>query len=74
MTATSMGSLGVSLGGALVANESKNHLFLSPFFECILGLKVQFNAKLWSFYPDFLFCRNLKKISRIQHKKGHKSA
>ena len=34
-------------------DESKNHLFLSPFFK---------NA------PKFLFCRNLKEISRIQQK------
>ena len=55
-------------------DESKTHLFLSPFFEYIEGLKVQFNAELWSFHPKFLFCRNLKKISRIQHKKEKKLA
>ena len=55
-------------------DESKTHIFLSPFFEYILGLKVQFNAKLWSFLPNFLFFRNLKKIRRIRHKKEHKSS
>ena len=54
-------------------DESKTHLFLTPFFEYILGLKVLFNAELWSFHPNFLFCINLKKISRIQHKNEHKS-
>ena len=56
----------------LVPDESKTHLFLSPFFEYISGLKIKFNAKLWSFHPNFLFCINLKKISRIQQKKGAK--
>ena len=37
----------------LVIDESKTHLFLSQFFEYISGLKVQFNAKLWSFHLDF---------------------
>ena len=55
-------------------DESKTHLFLSPFFYIISGLKVQFNAELWSFHPNFMFCRNLKKIRRIHHKKEHKSA
>ena len=54
-------------------DKSKTHLFLSPFFKNISGLKVQFNAELLSFHPNFLFCRNLKETSRIQHKKEHKS-
>ena len=49
-----------------VVDESKTHLFLSPFFKNISGLKVQFNEELWSFHPNFLFCRNLKEISIIQ--------
>ena len=49
-------------------DESKTLLFLSRFFNNIFGLKVQFNAELWSFYPNLLFCRNLKEISKIQHK------
>ena len=36
-------------------DPSKTHIFLSPFFKFISGLKVQFNAKLWSFHPDFCF-------------------
>ena len=36
-------------------DESKTHIFLSQFFEYISGFKVKFNAKLWSFYPDFCF-------------------
>ena len=55
-------------------NESKTHLFLSPFFKNIYGLKVQFNAELWSFHPNLLFYENLKEIRRIQHKKEQKSA
>ena len=55
-------------------DESKTHLFLSPFFKNIDGLKVQFNVELWSFHPNLLFCRNLKEISRIQHKKKQKLA
>ena len=46
-------------------DESKTHIFLSPFFKNILGLKVQFSAELWSVYPKLLFCRNLKEISQI---------
>ena len=47
-------------------DESKTHIFLSPFFKNIYGLKVQFNIELWSFHPNLLFCRNLKEISKIQ--------
>ena len=39
----------------LVLDESKTHIFLSPFFKYISSLKVQFNVKLWSFYPDLCF-------------------
>ena len=39
----------------MLVDESKTHLFLSPFFKNIFGLKVQFDAKLWSFYPNLLF-------------------
>ena len=31
-----------------VIDESKTHLFLSPFFMNIQGLKVQSNVKLWN--------------------------
>ena len=36
-------------------NEYKTHLFLSPFFKYISGLKVQFKEKLWSFHPNSCF-------------------
>ena len=36
-------------------NEFKTHLFLSPFFKYISGLKVQFNIKSWSFHSDLCF-------------------
>ena len=49
-------------------DESKNNLFLSPFFKNISSLKVQCDAELWSFHPNLLFCINLKEISRIQQK------
>ena len=39
-------------------DESKTHIFLSPFFKYILGLKVQFNVKLWNFHTDLCFARN----------------
>ena len=32
--------------GQKILDEFKTHLFLSPFFMYIYGLKVQFNAKL----------------------------
>ena len=47
-------------------DESKTHIFLSPFFKNIFGLKVQFNGELWSFHPNLLFFKNFKEISRIQ--------
>ena len=50
-------------------DEFKTHIFLSPFFKNISGLKVKFCAELWSFYQKLLFCINLKEISRIQQKK-----
>ena len=34
-------------------DESKTHISLSPFFEYILGLKVQLNTKLVSFHLEF---------------------
>ena len=49
-------------------DESKTHLFLSPFFKNIYGLKIQFNAELWSIHPIFLFCIKLKELSIIQKK------
>ena len=49
-------------------DESKTHLFLSPLFKNIFGLKVPFDAELWSFHPNLLFCINLKETSRIQQK------
>ena len=57
----------LSLGGF---DESKSHLLISPFFKNISRLKVQFNAELWSFHPNLLFCKNLKEISKIQQKNG----
>ena len=36
-------------------DESKSHIFLSSFFMNIYGLKVQFNAKLWSLHTDLCF-------------------
>ena len=42
-------------GGPTIVDESKTHLFLSPFFKYISGLKVHFNAKVWSFHPNFCF-------------------
>ena len=53
----------------LLTYECKTHLFLSLFFNNIFGLKVQFDAELWSFRPNLLFCINLNEISRIQQKK-----
>ena len=44
-------------------DESKTHLFLSPFFKNIYGLKVQFNTKLWRFHLNLFLYRNLKEIS-----------
>ena len=49
-------------------DESKTHLFLSPFLKNIFSLKVMFDAELWSFHPNLLFCINLKEISIIQQK------
>ena len=46
-------------------DESKTQLFSNPFFEYILGLKVHFNEKNMELSPRFLFCKNLKKISKI---------
>ena len=39
-------------------DESKTHLFLSPFLKYISSLKVQFNVKLWSFHLDLCFVGN----------------
>ena len=39
-------------------DESKTHIFLSPFFKYISGLKVQFNVKPWSFHLDLCFVGN----------------
>ena len=58
----------------MLIDESKTHLILSPFFKYIFGLKVLFNAELWSFHQNLLFCIKLKEISRIQHKNEQKSA
>ena len=38
-----------------MSDESKTHIFLSPFFKYILGLEVLFNVKLWNFHPDLCF-------------------
>ena len=43
---------------ATLGNGSKTHLFLSPFFVYIYGLKVQFNAMFWNLYPDLCFVGN----------------
>ena len=51
--------------------ESKTHLFLSPFFKNLFGLKVHFNAKLWNFHPNLLFCKHLKEISRKMSRNQH---
>ena len=60
--------LGIRYSVGLGPDESKNNLFLSPFFKNISSLKVQCDAELWSFHPNLLFCINLKEISRIQQK------
>ena len=39
----------------VVCDESKTHLFLSPFFKNISGLKVQFNVRLCNSYPELYF-------------------
>ena len=52
-----------------IIDESKTHIFLSPFFKNIFGLKVQFNTELWRFHLNFLFWRNINEINRIQQKK-----
>ena len=44
-----------NLIGKRVSDESKIHLFLSPFFMYILDLKVQFNVKLWTLLPNLCF-------------------
>ena len=36
-------------------DESKSHLILSQFFMIILGLKIKFNAKLYSFHSNLCF-------------------
>ena len=54
-----------------ITDESKTHLFLSPFFKYILGLKVQFNERLWNFHP-FRFYRNLKKNKQKSSKNRQK--
>ena len=56
-----------------MTDESKTHIFLSLFFKNISDLKIQFNAELWSFHPNLLFCKNLMEISRIQKKNEYKS-
>ena len=35
-------------------DESKTHMFLSPFFLHFLEFNVQFNANLWNIHPDFV--------------------
>ena len=60
--------LGIRYSVGLGPDESKNNLFLSPFFKNISSLKVQCDAELWSFHPNLLFCITLKEISRIQQK------
>ena len=51
-------------------DEFKTHIFLSPFFKYISGLKVQFNERLWNFHPDLCFaeiCR--KEVDKQQKQK-----
>ena len=52
----------------LVSDESKTHIFLSPFFKYIYGLKVQFNAKLWSLHSDLCFTGIYRKEAKINSK------
>ena len=49
-------------------DEFKTHLFLSPFFKSILGLKVQFIVKLWSFHPNLCFTGNYGKEAKSSRK------
>ena len=44
-----------------VANESKTHQILSPFFMNILRLNAQFKCQIIEYSPKFVFCRNLEK-------------
>ena len=57
----------------LLPDESKTCPFLSSFFKNIFGLKVQFDAELWSFHLNLLFFKNIKEISRIRQKKKSKN-
>ena len=45
----------MSLRLILLLDESKTHIFLSQIFMYIYGLKVQFNAELWSIHQDLCF-------------------
>ena len=51
-------------------DESKTHLFL---FQVYFRLKSLIECKIMEFSPRFMFCRNLKKISRKSTKTEKKN-
>ena len=60
----------ISNAAYVVIDESKTHIFLSPFFKYISGLKSSFKCKIMELSPRFMFCRELMKRSKIRHKRS----